>query len=171
VNKEVVKSLEGATQTLYIKGSKSRSDLRSSLYNQTTFNDSKSDTTIILRELGNAKYISYIDQKKRKEYNRKFEGVTFSETSETKDILGYTCKKIEAKLKDGSVYNVYLCRSIIPSTREYEFQFQDLPGFVLEYETQAENSKTKIRYIATNIVIGPVQNALFDIPKSGYRIL
>ena len=49
--------------------------------------------------------------------------------------------KVVANLKDGSTFNVYYAPSIIPSNMEYEYQFKDLPGFVLEYEieTKMEN--------------------------------
>jgi hypothetical protein len=76
-----------------------------------------------------------------------------------------------AKLKDGSNFNVYYAPSIIPSNKEYEYQFKDLPGFVLEYETQTEDGKTKISYVASKIILTPVPESKFEVPKSGYRIL
>jgi hypothetical protein len=76
-----------------------------------------------------------------------------------------------AKLKDGSTYNVYYAPSIISSNREFEYQFKDLPGFVLEYESDADNGKSRVRYSASKITITPVASAKFDIPKSGYRVL
>jgi GLPGLI family protein len=125
----------------------------------------------VLRELGNTKYISFLDSDKRNEKNKKFEGVTFVKTDETKTILGYDCKKVIAKLKDGSTYNVYYAPAIIPSNRDFEYQFKDLPGFVLEYESEAESGKSRIKYSASKITLTPVASAKFDVPKSGYRIL
>jgi GLPGLI family protein len=168
---ELKKSMEGATKTLYIKGSKIRSDLNSNNYTQTTFTDSKSDSTVILRELGKAKYMSYVSQQKRDEQNRKFEGLNFNKTGETKAILGYECTKVVAKLKDGSTYNIYYAASIVPSNKEYEYQFRDIPGFVLEYETESEDGKMRIKYTATKITLTPVPASKFELPKSGYRIL
>jgi GLPGLI family protein len=168
---ELKKSMDGATKTIYIKGTRVRSDLNSSNYTQTTFSDSKTDSTVVLRELGKAKYMSYLSKQKRDEQNKKFEGIVFNKTGETKTILGYECTKVVAKLKDGSTYNVYFAASIAPSNNEYEYQFRDLPGLVLEYETESEDGKTKIRYTATKISITPVPVSKFDLPKSGYRIL
>ncbi|MEJ7683983.1 MAG: hypothetical protein WKG06_40250 [Segetibacter sp.] len=76
-----------------------------------------------------------------------------------------------AKLTNGSAYNVFYTPSIIPSNKEYEYQFKDLPGLVLEYEEESEDGKTKIKYSATKITLFPVPDAKFDLPKSGYRIL
>jgi len=168
---QVVRAMRGTTKVVYIKGSKSRSDLITPAFKQTTFIDIKSDSIIILRELGNTKYISYLSDNKRRDQNKKFEGIQFNNTNEKKTILGYECKKVEAKLTDGSTYNVYYTPAIVPSNKAYEYQFRDLPGFVLEYEAESENGKTKISYSATQINLMPVPVATFDIPKSGYRVL
>lgn len=168
---EVLNSMKGAKKTIYIKGNRSRSDLVSPTYTQTMINDSRSDTTIVLTERGNSKFLTFLsDQKKRSQY-KKFEGISFTPTSETKAILGYECVKVVAKLKDGSTYNVFYAPSIVPSTREYEFQFRDLPGFVLEYETESEDGKTRIKYSAVKITLTPVPASKLDAPKSGYRVL
>ena len=168
---QVVKAMAGATKVLYIKGSKTRSELLSPNFQQAIIYDSKTDSTIVLREFGNSKYISFLKEDKRNEKNKKFEGVSFANTDETKTILGYECKKVIATLKDGSTYTMYYTPTIIPSTRDYEYQFKDLPGFVLEYETQSENGKSKVKYSAIKITLTPVASAKFDLPKSGYRVL
>jgi GLPGLI family protein len=167
----IVKALSGATKILYIKGSKSRSDLISTGFQQTTIYDTKSDSVIVLREMGANKYISYLSGSKLAEQNKKFEGITFSEANDTKIILGYECKHVVAKLQDGTAYNVYYAPVIVPSNKEYEYQFRDLPGFVLEYDGEFDNGKSKVKYSASKITLTPVPNAKFDIPKSGYRVI
>lgn len=168
---QMVKAMLGATKTLYIKGFKSRSELISPNFQQTVIYDSKTDSTIVLRELGNTKFISFIDRTKRNEANKKFEDVSFTQTNETKAILGYECKKVLVKLKDGSTYNVYYAPSIVALNKEYEYQFKDLPGFVLEYEAEAESGKWRVKYSASKIILSPVSSAKFDVPKTGYRVL
>ncbi len=168
---ELIKSLEGASKIVYIKGTKSRSDLVSPSYTFSIINDTKKDTTVILRDLGSSKYISFLDDSKRREKNQKFEGITFEPTADTKTILGYDCKKVVARLKDGTSYNVYYTEAIIPSNREYEYQFKDLPGLALEYETDSDDGKVKYKYVAEKITLAPVLAAKFDLPKSGYRVL
>jgi GLPGLI family protein len=171
IDPEVVKTMEGTTKVLYIKGSKSRSDLITHTFKQTTITDAKTDSTVILRELGNTKYISYLDANKMRAQNKKYEGIQFNTTSEKKTILGYECKKVVAKLANGSAYNVFYTSSIIPSNRQYEYQFKDLQGFVLEYEEESEDGKTNIKYSASKISLLPVPAAKFDVPKTGYRVL
>jgi len=164
-------AMAGTTKTVYIKGTKARAELNSKAFQQIVLTDTKSDTTVVLRELGNTKYISYLDPKKRGEQNKRFEGLTISTTSETKVILGYECRKAIAKLKDGTTYNVYYATAVIPSNSGFEVQFKDLPGFPLEYETLSEDGKTRVKYAAVKITLTPVPIAKFDIPKTGYRVL
>ncbi|MCW3079140.1 DUF4412 domain-containing protein [Segetibacter sp.] len=166
-----LKTMSGTTKIVYIKGARSRSDLETPNFKQTMIYDSKNDSTIILRELGNTKYISYLDGNKRKEKNKKYEGIKFTKTNEKKTILGYDCSKVIATLADGSAYDVYYTSAIVPSTTEYEYQFRDLPGFVLEYEAEFEQGKTKVTFTASKISLVPVPVAKFDVPKSGYRVL
>lgn len=166
-----VESVAGATKVVYIQGSKSRSDLITPGFKQTTITDTKSDTTIVLREIGNTKYISYLNNSKRSAQNKKYEGIQFSNSNEKKTILGYECRKVVAKLPSGASYNVFYTPSIIPSNKMYEYQFKDLPGFVLEYEAEPVDGKNKVTYSATKITLEPVPSALFDLPKTGYRIL
>lgn len=167
----VIKAMSGTSKVLYIKGSRSRTDLETPNFKQTMIYDSKTDSSVILRELGNTKYISYLDGNTRKEKNKKYEGIKFTKTNEKKTILGYECDKVVANLTDGSTYDVYYTTSIAPSISDYEYQFKDLPGLVLEYEAKFEHGNTKVKFTASRITLVPVPVAMFDIPKSGYRVL
>jgi len=167
----IVKAMAGTTKVLYLKGSKSRSDLEAPGFKQTTLFDSKTDSTVILRELGSSKYISYLDKNKRLEKNKKYNGIQFTNTNDRKTILGYDCVKVVARLADGTTYNVYYAPNIVPVNNEYDYQFKGLPGFVLEYEAESEDGKTRVNYSATKINLAPVPIAKFDVPKSGYRVI
>ena len=168
---KAIRSMAGAAKTVYIKGTQIRSDLLTSGYNQSTFINVKSDTIIILREIGTAKYITYLSGDKRREQDKKFEGVVFNDAREKKTILGYECTKVVATLKDGSVYNAFYTPLINLLTNQYEYQFEELPGLVLEYEELLGNGKTKIKYTASKISFLPIPAAKFDVTTTGYRIL
>lgn len=170
-DQQVIKTMEGTTKVLYIKGFKSRSDLITNSFKQTTITDSKTDSTVILRELGNTKYISYLNSSKMMEQNKKYDGIQFSNTNEKKTIIGYECKKVVAKLGNGSSYNVFYTSTIVPANKQYEYQFRDLPGFVLEYEEESSDMKTKVKYVASKISFDLVPAAKFVLPTAGYRVL
>jgi hypothetical protein len=95
---------------------------------------------------------------------------TVKMNSETKTILGYACKKGILQLKDGNSFIIYYATSITPSVKEFEYQFKDIPGFVLEYESQEQEGK-KVKYVANKINLSPILANKFEIPVSGYRIL
>lgn len=168
---QAMKSLAGATRTLYIKGSKSRTDFETPTLKLSSIFDAKNDTIVVLRESGNNKFISYVPKSKRREQNKRFEGIKFDETNDRKTILGYDCKKVVATLSDGAKFDLYYTQSIAPTNEEFEYQFKDLNGFVLEYEALMEDGKTKVKYSASKISLLPVPLAKFDIPKAGYRVL
>ena len=105
-----------------------------------------------------------------KEKNKKYEGISFTNTSETKVIAGYKCVKAEAKLADGTTFAVYYTTEIVPENREYEnMMFKNLEGLPLEWELV--QGKLKIKYTLSKINMNPIPVSRFDIPKSGYREL
>jgi GLPGLI family protein len=164
------KNLQGASKTLYIKGKLSRVDLTSNDFKQSIIYDIKSGTTVILKEIGSEKYKSVYTAEQWKNENKRFDGFKITTTNEKKTILGYDCKKIIVSLKDGNTYSMYYTTSILPSITENPYQFRDIPGLVLEYETSSGTS-AKITYTATIINFNPVPASKFEIPSTGYRLL
>jgi len=164
------KNLQGASKTLYIKGKISRVDLASNDFKQSIIYDVKSGTAVILKEVGSEKYKSVYTAEQWKNENKRFDGFKITTTNEKKTILGYECRKIIVSLKDGNTYSMYYTTSITPSITENPYQFKDIPGFVLEYETSL-GGNAKITYTATIINFNPVPASKFEIPSTGYRLL
>ena len=163
------KNLQGTSKTLYIKGKMSRVDLTSADFKQSIIYDVKSGTAVILKEVGSEKYKSVYTAEQWKNENKRFDDFKITATNEKKTILGYECKKIIVSLKDGDTYSMYYTTAILPSTTENPYQFKDIPGFVLEYETSS--GAAKITYTATIINFNPVPASKFAIPTTGYRLL
>ena len=161
--------LASAHKTVYIKGNDSRTDLVSSSFSQTVIYDKASGNAVVLREIGNNKLITKLNKSQWIEKNRKFESSSITFFSDTKILLGYECKKASITLKNGAVTNVYYTTAFVPSVRDYEYNLREVPGVVLEYETEEGN--TKVKYIATKIDLSPVPSSKFNVPTSGYRIL
>ena len=82
-------------------------------------------------------------------------------TDTAKAILSY---------KFGEVIYLYVTTEIMPSVREFEYQFKDISGLILEYES-IESGGLKINCTAVKIDLSPVQASIFNIPTSGYRVL
>lgn len=164
-------SAQQATMVLYIKGQQSRLDFISPSYTQIKYFNAKDNSAVVLQDLGATKLRRNLDSAKWSKLNEKYNGLAVTYTDERKTILGYECRKATITLKDGSSYSLYYAPAIIPSTRDYEYQFKNIPGFVLEYETVADGSNQKVRYTATKINLTPVQPSKFEVPQSGYRVL
>ena len=158
-----------STKIVYIKGNDSRMDIASPSFSQSIFYDKSSGNAVVLREFGNNKVMTKLSKSQWIEKNKKFEGATVNLVGDTKIILGYECKKATLQAIDGTIVSLFYATAIVPSVKEFEYQFKDVPGFVLEYETE-ENGK-KIKYTATKISLSPVSTSKFDVPTSGYRIL
>ncbi len=162
--------LSATTKTLFIKGNHSKVELISPSFTQSVIYDKASGNAVILREIGNNKFMTKLSNAKWIAQNAKYEGSVFTTTDETKTILGYACKKGILQLKDGNSFIIYYATSITPSVKEFEYQFKDIPGFVLEYESQEQEGK-KVKYVANKINLSPILANKFEIPVSGYRIL
>jgi GLPGLI family protein len=160
-----------ASMVLYIKGQQSRLDFISPSYTQIKFFNAKDNSAVVLQDLGATKVRRNLDSTRWSKLNEKYNGLSVAYSDEAKIILGYECKKAIITLKDGSTYSLFYATAIIPSTREYEYQFRAIPGFVLEYETIADGSNQKVKYTATKISLTPVQPSKFEVPQSGYRVL
>ena len=164
------KVLKASSKTVYIKGNESRVNLTSPAFNQNVIYDKTDGTATILREFGSNKFITTLDNDEWSEENKQFEGLTIEPTDEHKLILGYNCTKAFLHLKDSSIYTVYYTPSIIPSVKEFEYQFKDIAGLVLSYEALGTKGE-KVTYTATKVNLSPVPASVFMIPTSGYRVL
>lgn len=162
-------ALDGATTTVYLKGAMSRTEMVSALFSSTTIHDSKAGTAVVLKEVSGQKLLIRMTAENWAEKNKRYGGMTFTDTKETKTIAGYNCTKAVAKLADGTTFTVFYTADIIPENKDYDSQFKNLNGLPLEYELV--QGKLTIKYTVSRINLNPVPASKFDVPKSGYREL
>ena len=161
--------LDGATSTVYLKGNKSRTEMISSLGTQATVIDGVSNSITILKEYGDQKYLIQLNPAEWKDANKKYEGVDFVISNETKNIIGYNCKKAVGKLSDGNTFTVWFTPDLVPENNEYQTANKNLPGLAMQYETAMGN--LNVVYTVSKISFAPVPISKFDLPKSGYRVM
>ncbi|MBI2730075.1 MAG: hypothetical protein HYX40_04880 [Sphingobacteriales bacterium] len=159
--------LDGATQKVYLKGNLSRTEMSSLLGTSTTIHDSKTGTATRLNEYGDQKIMTRLTKENFIEANKKYAGVTFEKSTESKTIAGYRCTKATGKLKDGTTFTVYYTTELVPMNKEYDLQFKGLAGLVLEYE--ATLGGLQVTFTASKINFDAVPSSKFEVPKSGYR--
>jgi GLPGLI family protein len=164
--------LDGATNAVYIKGGKVRTEMVSSLGTQSTIIDQsggKKQVTI-LKEYGPQKFMINLTADDWTQVNSKFEDVNFSyDASATKTIQGLTAKKATGKLKDGTTFTVWYTPDIVVDNKDFQYANRKLPGLALEFETAVGN--LQVVYMVSKLSFAPVPAAKFDLPKSGFRVM
>lgn len=168
-NNALGKSLSGK-KVVYIKGKNVRVDIISPQFAQSLIMNANRGNIVILKEIGANKYMMNLDENMWNSQNKRFTDMSLQIMPETKTILNYSCNKAIAVLGDGSSFSLFFTPDIIPSVSENPYQFQKVPGLVLEYESPDE-SNNRIRYTATSVNFNPVPAEKFVIPTSGYRII
>lgn len=161
--------LNGATNTVYLKGNSSRVDMASALGKEITVFNSKSDNAVILKEFSGQKLMITLTKDNWKAKNKQNSGVKFELLNETKVIAGYTTRKAVANTSEGRSFVVYYTTDLVPANKEYDATFANLPGLPVEYEI--ESGKTKFKYTLSKISYEPVLVSQFDFPTTGYRVM
>ena len=162
--------LDGTTVVNYIKGEKSRTEMVSPLGTLTTVFDGTRNSVVILKDIGEQKYMITLTPNEWKDANKKYEGISFSYEDGEKTILDYKCKKAVARLQDGTTYTVWYTPDLVPANKNFQDETRSLPGLAMEYETvNAKGEKTT--YTVSKINFSPVPASKFDLPKSGYRVM
>ncbi len=162
-------AFDGATTTVYIKGSKSRTETTSALGTEVTMHDAKEGTAVILKEYSEQKLMITLTKADWLLKNKAYRDISFEFLPDTKVINGYNCKKALAKMPNGKTFVVFYTTEITVNNNEYNHAFKNLPGLAMEYEI--EMSKSKIKYTASKVDFGVVPASKFDTPKAGYRVM
>jgi GLPGLI family protein len=168
-NPKLADGFDGATNTIYIKGRLSRSELVSVFGTQSTIIDGRTGRVTVLKEYGEKKYMINMTPADWVEAKQKYDSVTFSYENEYKMIAGYNCRKATGKLKNGETFTVFYTTELVPENQDFQYSNKSLPGLALEYESNL--GKNKVIFSASKISFDPVSAAKFDLPKSGFRII
>jgi GLPGLI family protein len=166
---QMADALDGATTTVYLKGALSRTDMASSLGNESTIYNAVTGEAVILKEYSSQKLMITLTKDNWVAKNKNYEGLTFILGNEIKVIDGYNCKKATAKLEDGSTIIVYYTPDLTLINKDYDQTFKNLPGLAMQYEFQS--GTLKFKYVVTRLDFSPVPIIKFDFPKSGYRVM
>lgn len=164
-------AVDGSVSVIYLKGKSSRSEMITPLGNQHTIIDGKTGNVTVLREWGAQKYMITMTPANWKEYNKKYEKITFKYLDEYKIIAGYNCQKAIGSLNDSAktTFTVYFTKELVPVNTEFQYLNKNLPGLAMEYEViKGSDVHT---YTVSKINFDPVLPAKFEIPTSGYRVL
>lgn len=164
--------LNGATNAVYIKGGKTRTEMVSSLGTQTTIisQNGASKEITILKEYGEQKYMINLTPADWADVNKRYDNVSFTlDPTATKTIQGFVAKKAIGNMPDGTTFTVWYTPDIVVDGKDFQYVNRNLPGLALEYETILGN--LKVTYTASKVNFAPVPASKFELPKSGFRVM
>lgn len=163
------KPLNGATLTVYLKGTQSRTDMVSALGTESNQYDVKSGKGIILKQYSGQKLMITLSSANWAQKNQVNKNMTFIIENGEQTIAGFRCKKATGQSADGKTFTVYFSPDVILSNKQYDNAFAALPGMPVQYELQS--GKLKFKYSLDGINYDPVPLSKFEIPKTGFRIM
>jgi len=164
-----MKTMMPKTMTMTIKGNKARSEMIMSMGKTVSISDGDLKSAITLMDMMGQKIaIQSTNEDIMKEMAESPE-VKVEVTSETKDILGYICKKaIITNTEDDMELIVYFTEKL--GSKELNFdnpQFKDINGVMLEFEIP--NESFSMHFTAVSVEKKSVDDSEFTIPN-GYQI-
>jgi GLPGLI family protein len=157
----------GAVSIVYVKGSQSRIDTKTNLGITTSIFNNKTHEGVLLREFQSQKLLIRMNAENWAEKNKKFIGITYQPTGETKVIGGYKCEKANALLTDGTSFSVFYTKELETENKSYDPQFSGLIGFPVAFESVMGD--LTIQFTLVQISFDPVPVQKFSIPTKGYR--
>jgi len=169
-NAGIEETYNGGIKTIMLQNGQARVRLVSLMRIQSLYfftKDTALTKVLMTKESGKKKYKYQLSASDWKQYNAKYDSITYSLLDETKSVAGYPCKKaiitIPAENKE---VIVYYSPELKPLDDHIEPLFAGIPGLVLEY--MHKTSDGNISFTASKISFGPIDETLLQEPASGY---
>jgi GLPGLI family protein len=164
-----MKNMMPKTMTMTIMGNKARSEMIMSMGKTISITDGDSKETVTLMDMMGQKIAIKSTSDEIKTELDKAPKVKVEVSGETKDILGYTCKKaVVTNLEDDSEFYVYFTEELGSSALNFDQpQFKDINGVMLEFEIP--NEQFTMKFSAVSVEKKNVSESEFAIPD-GYQI-
>jgi GLPGLI family protein len=167
-----MKSMMPKTMTLTVKGNKSKVEMITGMGKNINITNGDDHTTITMMDMMGKKFAF---NSTSEDIQKDMEGagdISVEYTNDTKEILGYTCKKAIIHMKgenEGSM-TVYYTNELGSKALNFDNpQFKDIDGLMLEYEIVNSNPGFTMHFVATNVEKKKISDKEFDIPE-GYEI-
>lgn len=160
-----MKAMMPTESTVFIKNGKSRTEISMAMgMSSASIYDSKTGQITALTDfMGNKTYMTMDSQKEGAKGGKP----VVEQSTETKTIAGYLCKKAIIKMKDGSTMNVYHTDKINGGIPEV-IGAQDLGGYPLEYTV--DQMGFKMTFTARSVTAEKVSDDQFKVP-AGYKFV
>lgn len=160
---------QGSTYTLYFKGYLIRTDLDLGTFRITNIINTQEGTVVQLRIMSGRKFLTRMKISDLKTQMLPYQDAKFTPARGRKNIAGYACREVIARIGDSLSFPVFYTPEILPGEAGRDFLFRNLGGIPLEYENATD--RLRMTFTARKLDLAPVPAYRFEIPKSGYREL
>ncbi len=167
--KQLSSALNGAVLTLFVTATKSRTEMKNTLGEESTVFDKKTGKGFVLKEYSGQKLMITTTAENWSQKNLVNSSLIFSIDNTTTTIAGYACKKATATSADGKNYVVYFDANMDVTNKSYNNAFPQLQGMPVQYEVQSGNLVFK--YTLNKVNGDVIVTNKFDAPKSGFRVM
>ncbi len=156
------------SQTLWIKGPKSRYEQNTQQANTIVISDADSGSSTLLMEAMGQKYKLEISKEEMEQMISAQKMPEIKYIDGTKEIAGYTCKKAEVVMEGMDGPALFYYTEEIPPVQVKGMEALQLKGMFMAYEVSTKGITINIE--ASSIDKNPVDDNLFAVP-GGYTAM
>lgn len=153
--------------TVTIKGSNSKTEIKTQMGDQVEITDYMTKTKVALIDMMGQKYAVKSTSEEIEKENAKEPIPTVEVTSETKVIAGYTCKKAVVTVNDDGVvakYDVFFTNELGPKAANFDNPlYKDIDGVMMEFSMKTP--QFTMVFSATAVEKKSLSGKEFEIPS------
>jgi GLPGLI family protein len=162
---EQMKAMLPGSQTIWIKGDKSRFEQNMAQGSSVVITDAAAGTSTILMDMMGQKYKIDIPKEEMSKMVNEQQMPEINYVAGTREIAGYTCKKAEVKMKDFDGVATFYYTEEIPPVKVKGMETLRLKGMFMAYEVKINGMTMSIE--VSDLAKGPVADTKFTVPE-GY---
>lgn len=164
---DLVKSFEGATLTVYVKGNVSRTDMTSIIGTESNIFNNTNKAGFILKDYSGQKLMITLTELNWIGRNRYYSNILFENTNDEKVINGFKCKRARVLSSGSYVSEVYFLYDQKINNNNYYNCFSNLSGIPVKYSVKKDDKV--FTYTLRSLNSDNILSSKFDEPQSGYR--
>lgn len=146
------------------KGNKSSMLMKTGFGNITILANSETKEQVVLYDMMGQKMAIKSTKEEIEKSLNEIPKIKIIETSETKKILDYNCKKVQIS-DDNNTFDIYVTDEIQIPNANWNTQYKDIKGVMLQYSQKGNpNTDAIMTFTAKEVKKRKIKDAVFDIP-------
>lgn len=162
------KAFAGATYTVYLKGTESRTEMNSNLGTEISIYSGRLAKAAILKEYSGQKLMITLTKQNWLEKNKTFHDLIFNPGNGSEKIGQYDVIPAETTL-DSKPFKVYFSKMALLPNTSYNNAFSNIKGIPVKFELGSKNMS--FTYTLTSVSFDVIPSSKFEFPKAGYRVM